>query len=914
MKFLENLAILKSALVSLLTAQATYVGVAKDDGYDSVTNNLKWLVSDLKRLIKDEWVTQQVFKDGISQESLDFSEFTTEAGATLSKATKAAIGDVVAALVDLVTPEEGADEAEDLAQFNTGVKSALEETVVGLETIIEDAHLKTKKAKKKKIVPGESTHEHQGIVGETVITTLSTILSEGSDPANDRYRMIVIREGLSGNKVNYSGEVLAESAEKLNGRPMYLNHPEGIEIGQPKPRGIQNKIGWWSESAFVTDLQIAKEDGTVESVNAIVATANLLGKDNSPQPWFPGMVREALEKGRPDLVGISIVAGGSFEIRKGKAKGEVYKEALRIDNYLSADAVAEPGAGGQPISIAANKGVDQEVMDWEKLTAEAVAEMSLEQCVEGLTLRTDLKEAFEARLKALSAEGATSSEEKPNPAPTSEGAPSTPTPPTPPTTPEPTLVEQQQTAIEALQRQVTQGHLTSALNQIDNEAVRTNITAEVGEQILTDEQVDVIVKRFTDLQQAITTEVQLPGQQGFLTAGVVIPSNVSATDNQTSKVDQVMESLADFFKDKKSVPEDRVGKVAKIRSFREFYVSITGDTRFEGRYQPSGALADVWETTTFSEALPGAANVVGGGTITMSGLLGTSMNRALFNFYQAQPKWWKPVVTPTDLADMKQQDRIRLHNFGSLTERTVDGAEYTELAWNETAESYTPTEYGNLVPVGRRAIINDDLRGIQNIPKLLAQSAILTLNEYVSNLFTQNSGSGPTLSDGVQVFNAASHQGNKVSTSLSRKNLIDLRKVTMKMNNDAGKRLGLMPRYLLVPVDLEDTAFELIKSEKVPGSANNEPNILADPEEGMRARIVVPNWTDVNNWYIMADPEALTSIEMGFLFGKEEPDLLQQDAPTAGMVWTNDVISFKVRQDFGGDWLDYRGAAAAIVA
>ncbi len=78
--------------------------------------------------------------------------------------------------------------------------------------------------------------------------------------------------------------------------------------------------------------------------------------------------------------------------------------------------------------------------------------------------------------------------------------------------------------------------------------------------------------------------------------------------------------------------------------------------------------------------------------------------------------------------------------------------------------------------------------------------------------------------------------------------------------------------------------------------------------------IVVPNWTDATNWYLMADPAQVTMIEMGFLYGKEVPDLESQENPATGMVFTNDVISFKVRWDFGGDWLDYRGAYGSIVA
>jgi hypothetical protein len=58
---------------------------------------------------------------------------------------------------------------------------------------------------------------------------------------------------------------------------------------------------------------------------------------------------------------------------------------------------------------------------------------------------------------------------------------------------------------------------------------------------------------------------------------------------------------------------------------------------------------------------------------------------------------------------------------------------------------------------------------------------------------------------------------------------------------------------------------------------------------------------------------AIEPIELGLLGGREEPELLLQEQPTTGAVFTNDQISWKVRHVFGGAWLDYRGAYGAIV-
>jgi hypothetical protein len=78
--------------------------------------------------------------------------------------------------------------------------------------------------------------------------------------------------------------------------------------------------------------------------------------------------------------------------------------------------------------------------------------------------------------------------------------------------------------------------------------------------------------------------------------------------------------------------------------------------------------------------------------------------------------------------------------------------------------------------------------------------------------------------------------------------------------------------------------------------------------------ISVPSWADPNNWYVLADPGQIEMIELGFLDGREEPELIVQDQPQNGSVFTNDAISWKVRHVFGGGWLDYRGAYGSVVA
>lgn len=847
----ESLASLRAALSAV---QAAYAEIPKGEGedrYDSAESRLSYMIGCLRRLIKEAWVDSQAFP---SVESLAGwpAETVQEA---FAQAVKTGIIESVRALRPLAEIEPT---TEDKDALQVGINEAIEAAV----KMCDDA-----KSKKKPVVTEGAAVR---IVGST------TFVSEGSDPARNQYRMLVIKEGLSGNRNSWKGPTLKASIGLLEGRPIYLNHANGAHGGQPQPRSIADKVGWWSDASYVEGLAVGEQ-----SVNGIVATANLL--ENSAHPWLTGMIREAISKGQPNIVGVSVDAQVSGSIKRGADK-QLFRDIESINAYTSADIVAEPGAGGQPLAVLEGMCSDEEIMELENLTEEQLRETN-----------PDLVD----RIVAAAREGYS----QPTPAPAPAPAPATEPQADP-------RVTEALTRLDDVTARLTLREQSLVLEAllVDSglpDAVRTIVRNEVGQNIMTREAMTAIIDRYVEVSRSVVSE-------SVLTSSTIIPfRGTSVAENQVGPLDQVSAALDAWFGNPDPAME---GKYHPITSIKQFYIDVTGDRTggIDGMYNAKESVIGRYLGMNVQEALPGATHIIGGSTITLPNLFGTSMNRMLTKKYRAQNLWWEPIVEKTRLDNFKQQDRVRMHSFGSLTERSTGVEEYTELDWNETNETFTPTGYGNVVPVSRRAFINDDMEGLRRIPTLLAESAGYTINEVISALFTANSGNGPTLTDTVQVFNAASHQGNRITSALDRASLTAAIKIGASMNNDAGKRVGWRLRHLLVPIDLADTAFELISSEKAPGSANNEPNFIRSGW-GVDNMIVVPQWTDANNWYAMADPSDITNIEVGFILGRQDPEFFIQNMPTEGIVFTNDVINFKVRHEYGADWLDYRGAVASIV-
>jgi len=230
---------------------------------------------------------------------------------------------------------------------------------------------------------------------------------------------------------------------------------------------------------------------------------------------------------------------------------------------------------------------------------------------------------------------------------------------------------------------------------------------------------------------------------------------------------------------------------------------------------------------TESEVLLREADVT---TASFSYLLGTSMNKRLLKDYQAWPSEWQKFTTVTSLKDFKQQDRIRLGAFGSLSTVLEDQA-YTTLTLADTRAIYSPTKRGNIVQITRETIVNDDLYAIKQIPQKLAVAAAYTLAEFVYNLLAPSFGN---IYDGHPLYDSINHGNTGIAAASlgtaaggSALNSADLQTAVVKMRkqtNLAGKPIGLKPRYLLTVPDLEFQAMTLLKSAGLPGGNNNDIN------------------------------------------------------------------------------------------
>jgi hypothetical protein len=123
----------------------------------------------------------------------------------------------------------------------------------------------------------------------------------------------------------------------------------------------------------------------------------------------------------------------------------------------------------------------------------------------------------------------------------------------------------------------------------------------------------------------------------------------------------------------------------------------------------------------------------------------------------------------------------------------------------------------------------------------------------------------------------------------------------------------VVPRYMLVPPDLESTAIQVMASELQPGQANYNENVFAQGNahdvrlaNARKHVIVVDFWTDANDWAAVADPDLYPSIGLGFRFGRQ-PEIFSVASANTGLMFTNDTLPVKVRFFFAVGPTDWRG-------
>lgn len=292
-----------------------------------------------------------------------------------------------------------------------------------------------------------------------------------------------------------------------------------------------------------------------------------------------------------------------------------------------------------------------------------------------------------------------------------------------------------------------------------------------------------------------------------------------------------------------------------------------------------------------------------GSTSTWPILLGNVLYKVLLDKFKGVNSPWRQYTAQGNLADFKTATRIMTSEAPDLLEIAED-APYQDSTFSEYSYNISLKTWGRTFTVGRKAIINDDLDAIKKQPQRFGRSAARTL---VKRIVTGLEADGVTF-DGKSLFH--NDHNNKIATALTN-DAAGIAALSQAMTNlekatdlDTGEKMGLSAKYLLVPPDLEDTAMRIIN-----GTMFTPVSTSGGTEQVGKVKrltpLMEPFLTSTSKVYVMADPQDAPVIEVGFLNGKETPDLLIKRADTVNVAggedefgYDFDEIFYKVRFDY----------------
>jgi len=730
--------------------------------------------------------------------------------------------------------------------------------------------------------------------GSTGRLTIVAALTEATlTPEERAVEVVCIRPGLSKNGNYYAPEVVRGMMPLFEGARAFADHPAP---GERPERSVRDLVGYYKAPRV-------GDDGALRATLKVSKNAD----------WLWSLIEESVTDGH-ELVGISIDADG--RVAQGSVDGKTCRVVEGITKLNSCDVVTRASAGGrierllqadngswwdsyepdnergvamQDAAAATGLGIDQlqRPVSGRDLSREGAVSAGIQAGTGpiqmGPTVASDIAggRIMAGGTYITEAERGkhVADEEKGTGTGTAAGGTATAVVPAAPTGVEvAALFEAERTALRAeVQRE-------RRLIECERTLLRTLSGASLPAAVTTR-----VERRFSgrvfeagELEAALADEWALLAEltDVGLIRGMGYEKQIRVGMSEAERLQKAFDQLFDIQEGE---------RVPQLGGIREAYVVATGDSGITGVSAPERLREADITTATFSY------------------LLGTSINKRLLKDYQAWPSEWQKFCTVTPIKDFKQQDRIRLGAFGSLSTVPEDTA-YTTLTLSDTRAVYQPAKRGNLVPVTRETIVNDDLYAIRQIPGKLAVAAAFTLAEFVYGILT----AAGNIYDGSPLFtNGGAHGNSAVVTPGTPNTGAALASGAMqtgvtrmrRQTNLANKPIGLKPRYLLVPPELEWQGMVVTKSAGAPGANYNDIN----PMLGYAEVIVAPQLASATGWYLAADPRVVDTIEVGFVGGQINPVLFIQDQPLFGSNFTNDVITYKVRHEYGGAVVDYRG-------
>lgn len=287
-------------------------------------------------------------------------------------------------------------------------------------------------------------------------------------------------------------------------------------------------------------------------------------------------------------------------------------------------------------------------------------------------------------------------------------------------------------------------------------------------------------------------------------------------------------------------------------------------------------------------------------TTSLPGMLGNAANKMILEGFMNIEQTWREIATTKPVNDFKIHTGYRLTGDMQYEKVGPDGklkhGEVGEQSYTNQAETY-----GKIFSLTRTDIRNDDLGAFGNIRARLGRGAALKINDVFWTEFLDNATFFAT--GNANYFEGASSnlQSSSLKTAVEK---------FRKLVDEDGKPMAVIPKLLLVGPENEEAADELYASTNVNTGGSSTTNKVPNKNTyAGKYRPVMSSYLSNSTysgysttaWYLLADPQDLSTIEVVFLDGQEMPTIEEAEADFSTL-----GVQFRGYHDFGVSKKEYR--------
>jgi hypothetical protein len=709
-------------------------------------------------------------------------------------------------------------------------------------------------------------------LAETFTAPLSGALLETEEGRPILRGVTILRPGISANRRVYTEAVLKRDGPSVfEGAPAYVTqHVEG-------ERNLKNLVGQYR------NVQYAEGAGLKADLIGLASEAALLRK-----------AMEAHEMFGPEVVGVSINTPGHFVAKR--SGSQTLHEVSQIFRSLktSVDLVTYPAAGGRLAESLRQE--SEELREFLSNLTEAVLTPMNEAAVKAICgdlSDEEIREANPVLAERILAKrnGAESGCGE------AEGFHEM-------RAPAPSAMERK--FEERLKMSERRSLLALKLNEanlgeIGCELVRSRLDGKAFEEADVSREIGRVRNL---LAQRNPVRPYVPGQGG-----------AQVTERQDHLTERIMATF-----ERKTISANGQ-RYEPYRTITEMILDFEPERARDFAASPEYAAQEAvplfaWNGGSLERAAPRLREATGIDTSAFTAAWADSLNRSL-RVQAGDPELsnWRQIVSRIiPFRDLTNTHKvIRVGELG--TAPTVGEGQPYQYATRPTNDQETVSivKKGFLHDVTWEAILRDDISVLARIPGDMARSFNWTVYDAILSLLQQNSGAGPTMNADSTTLYHANHN-NLHSLAFSAANLTTVRQDLAKQTDpDSGKRKsGYRAKRLIYQTpELDQAIWEALASEyKIPAAVTNAgevnlPNFIRQFLNLTLVPVIYPT-TTTTRWELMSDPMMADTIVVGFLNGRDAPDLFIQNMETVGSRFTADKVTYKLRFTVGASVVDWR--------